>query len=88
MASWPGNIFQSLEPATQTACYHTKHNTVYAKNNKPAKSLKHFKTYMYILHSNSRQFFILYLENKRGGGEGTLLSTYIHAVPQTDNIHL
>jgi hypothetical protein len=43
---------------------------------------------MYILHSNSKQFFILYLENKRGGGEGTLLYTHINAIPQTANIHI
>jgi len=43
---------------------------------------------MYILHSNSKQFFILYLENKMGVGEGTLFYTHINAVPQTENIHI
>jgi len=43
---------------------------------------------MYILHSNSKQFFTLYLENNRRGGEGTLLYTHINAVPQTENIHI
>jgi len=39
---------------------------------------------MYILHSNSKQFFILYLENKMGGGGrgGTFLYTHINEVPQ------